>query len=383
MKVTFINDHIFYKYKKNYYTSGSLNPDVIKRYTTVFSKIHFVTRQKKTKFKTASLPVNNCTTSFTKVPHYKSLRTVKNYALTKRIIKDEVEKADFLILRSGTFANIAAKYARKIKKPYLIEVVGCSWDAHWNYGFLGKFIAPFAYLGQKRAVKHADFAVYVTNSFLQKRYPTNGKETNCSNVSLKQFDSTVIKKRIEKIKNKTTLTVIGTTAAIDVKYKGQQYIIRALSKLKKAGKTNFEYQLVGNGDSDYLKSVAEKYGVSEQVKFLGSLSHNEVFEWLKEIDIYAQPSRQEGLPRAVIEAMSCALPAIGAKTAGIPELLDDEFIFSNSSKNIDEICELLLSLDAQTMIEQAKRNYNEAKKYDKEIIEKRREHFLKKFKKSV
>lgn len=104
---------------------------------------------------------------------------------------------------------------------------------------------------------------------------------------------------------------------------------------------------------------------------------------LDTIDLYVQPSRQEGLPRALIEAMSKALPAFGANTAGIPELLEPDFLFSNTRNNIKEICEILKLFNKDMMLRQAKRNYKESKKYDKDIIEERRRMFLLEFKKEV
>jgi glycosyltransferase involved in cell wall biosynthesis len=109
--------------------------------------------------------------------------------------------------------------------------------------------------------------------------------------------------------------------------------------------------------------------------FFGSLPHDEVFDWLDTIDIYVQPSKQEGLPRAQIEAMSRGVPSFGSKAGGIPELLDREFIFNT----VKEICDILLSLDTDTMIEQAKRNFSESKKYDKASIERHRQLFFKDF----
>src|SRR5690625_3888191 len=117
----------------------------------------------------------------------------------------------------------------------------------------------------------------------------------------------------------------------------------------------------------------------EQVKFLGPMLHKDVFDWLETIDIYVQPSRQEGLPRALIEAMSRAIPAFGANTAGIPELLEDDFIFSNTRNNINEICSILLSYNKRMMLYQAKRNYKESKRYDKSIIESTRNSFFNEF----
>ena len=304
----------------------------------------------------------------------------------KKILKNEMINCDFIISRlPSQIGNLAIDMAIKLGKPYLVELVGCPWDALWNHSLKGKFVAPYMYFKTKKLVKDAKYVVYVTNEFLQKRYPTNGKSVNCSDVALKEFDDNVLINRLNKINSlkDSRKIVIGTTAAVDVRYKGQQYVIKALGELKKKGVTNYEYQLVGGGDQTYLKSIAEKYNVTDQVKFLGSIPHKKVFNWLDSIDIYVQPSRQEGLPRALIEAMSRGLPAFGANTAGIPELLESKYIFSNTRQNTKEICNILQSFTKDVMKEQAKRNYEEAKKYDKTIIEERRRQFFIAFKNSV
>ena len=239
--VTFFHDHIFLKYKNEYYTSGSLNSSVMKRYIEPFGKIRLVTRQKEMEhIKDGIEPSSITNTEFVEVPNYKNIRNVFSYFKALKIIKSEVVSAEFIILRTGSFANIAARYARKYSKPYLVEVVGCAWDATWNYSLLGKIIAPLSYLMQKKTVKNADYAVYVTNEYLQKKYPNNKRTTNCSNVALTEFNDDILIKRIKKIQdlcNKDKI-IIGTTAAVNVRYKGQQYVIEALGKLKKVESLN-------------------------------------------------------------------------------------------------------------------------------------------------
>lgn len=90
--------------------------------------------------------------------------------------------------------------------------------------------------------------------------------------------------------------------------------------------------------------------VADQIKIIGQMPHDKVFTWLDSIDIYAQPSRQEGLPRAMIEAMSRGIPCIGAKTAGIPELIDNKYIFTNSKTEVEEISKLLLDMRSEGCI---------------------------------
>lgn len=372
--------------------SRSFDYNVWKRYLSVFDSLIVSTRLRYDKTPKQSIVRNLKLSSGENVYIYpiteykKNMDIVIKKSKVKEQIRSTLRQSDCAIIRLPSFiGNIAYKEAKKMKKPVLVEVVGCAWDAYWNYSLLGKLIAYPMYMYMKKIVKDAKHVIYVTNEFLQKRYPTSGKQTNCSNVYLYEINDSILKKRLNKINslNNNSKIVIGTTAAVDVKYKGQQYVIKALAKLKKNGITNFEYQLVGAGDQSFLKSVAEKYNVKEQVKFLGSMKHDKVFDWLDTIDIYVQPSRQEGLPRALIEAMSRGVPSFGAKTAGIPELLDEEYLFTNSRKNIDEICNLLKKINGENMYLQAKRNFKEAKKYKKNIIEKRRIEFFDNFVSSI
>ena len=95
-----------------------------------------------------------------------------------------------------------------------------------------------------------------------------------------------------------------------------------------------------------------------------------MFPWLDEMDLYIQPSLQEGLPRAVMEAMSRGLPALGARTGGIPELLGEEDIFPR--KGVDAIARMLPAITPEEMERMAARNFERAKDYQKETLDKRR-----------
>ena len=83
------------------------------------------------------------------------------------------------------------------------------------------------------------------------------------------------------------------------------------------------------------------------------------------------------MPRALIEAMSRGLPAYGSNAGGIPELLENECVFTK--KSVAEIKNLLINMDKEKMKCYAIQNFKEAKKYDKNFIEKRRNEFLLEF----
>jgi len=371
---------------ENYYGIAH-NDEMFKRYYAIADKIAAVIRLNKIKEEESIENLSKINISPFKVSEIPNISSLKGILFenrdAKNIIKNAVLESDYIVARLPSMSGfIAIDYAKKYNKPYLTEIVACPWDAHWNHSLKGKLVAPIMYLKTKKRVRESKYSVYVTNEFLQRRYPTNGRSVNCSNVALTEFNDDILVKRLDKISNmeKERKIVIGTTAAVNVRYKGQQYAIKALGELKKRGYKNFEYQLVGAGDQSYLKSMAKRYDVVDQVKFLGPMLHNEVFDWLETIDIYVQPSRQEGLPRALIEAMSRGLPAFGANTAGIPELLESDFIFSNTRGNIKEMCSILLGFTKEKMFLQAKRNFEESKRYDKDIIERHRKKFFIDFK---
>ena len=376
--LTFIHDHIFIKCKGLYYTSGSLSPAILKRYTDLFGTMRLVTRCKENDLSsTAHQPSDSDKTTFVQVQNFLCLSGLKSYRTACKTIKQEVKDSQYLILRSGVFSAIAYRYAKRLKKPYLAEVVGCPWDAYWNHSFSGKLLAPVITLSTRRMVKHASHVLYVTNEFLQRRYPTNGKRAAISDVALNDIDETVLQRRLARIEKHSGPIILGTTAAVNVRYKGQQYVIEALAHLKKQGITNYTYQLVGGGDQSYLKALSKKFDVEDQVVFLGPLQHDKVFEWLDTIDLYVQPSRQEGLPRALVEAMSRALPAFGARTGGIPELLDAPFLFANSNRCIDAICKILTSFSQERLTDAAVRNFEKSKLYETRLLTDKREIFYK------
>lgn len=386
MKVLFCHDGPLRKDENNNYYGLGHNDETFKRYYNIADDLAIAIRVHKILKSEGEMNFSKITVKPFEVFECPNISSIKGLLLrrydAKKLLKEAVLKSDYIVARLPSMIGfLAVDFAKKYNKPYLVEVVACPWDAFWNHSFLGKIVAPYMYISTKRRVKSANYVIYVTNEFLQKRYPTKGLNIGLSDVNLIDTDEKVLEKRLDKINQTGEKVIIGTIAAVDVKYKGQQYIIEALGRLKKQGFTHLEYQLVGGGDKSYLESLAIKYDVFDQVKFLGTKSHNEVFEWLDSIDIYVQPSRQEGLPRALVEAMSRGLPAFGAKTGGIPELIDPNYIFSNTKKNIEEICWIILLFinNKEVMKNQAKRNYLESKKYDRDLIEKRRRIFFEKF----
>lgn len=382
MKVVFAHDHFFYKYKGQYYSNGSLSAEKLAAYTDNFEEVVILTRQKKIdefndKLSLASMPG----TEFIEVPNFKSIRTYYKIIRAKKILEKEIEKADCVIARVSSIGLLAVECAIRKNKPYMIEVVVCSWDSLWNYGNLkAKIYAIYSYLKTKKLVRNAPYVLYVTHKFFQNRYPTSGLAIGCSDAVISDLDESIIEARLKKIAQQGKKVIIGTIGALSSKYKGFDTAIKALSILRRKTDIDIEYRLLGGGDSQSIRKLAAKYVVEDSIRFDGTLpSGKPVFDWLDCVDIYIQPSRAEGLPRAVVEAMSRGCPVIGSDAGGIPELLDDNCIFHKSDyKQLAEMI-FLNGFNQAWLKSEALRNFEEAKKYDKRKIESQRNAFFTKF----
>ncbi len=384
MKVGFVFDTRFRKYNEDYYSTNLSEKVLSERYLSVFDEMVVFARYQEI----SDSPQGKLVRCNTERIHFRGIKDeapfkrVLHFGAENRQLEEALRDCDAVICRGWRGTGTA----RKLGKPYLVEVVNCAWDSYWNHSLLGKAVAPIMYMIRRITTKKAPYVQYVTNEFLQRRYPTDGKSIGVSDVTLKEpFAQDILNRRLEKIAAKPSdeKILIGTAAAVNVKFKGQRFVIKALAEMKKRGFTNFEYQLAGGGSNQKLKELAEKLGVSDQVVFKGSIVHDEMFAWFDSLDLYIQPSLQEGLPRAMIEAMSRGLPCYGARTGGIPELIDRSCVCRTNRRIVSEITRFLLEHTKEKAAEMAKRNYTEAQKYAADLLKERQYEFLLEFSKSV
>lgn len=350
--------------------------ELVNRYYLIGEEVTFLMRSKQVKDEQASSysKITHPAFRFVEVPNYKSIKTrfKKNEAI--QIIRNEVKNAEVLILRMPSAnAVVAYRFAKEFNKPFLVEMVACVFDALWNYDWRGKLLAFPKYWNYQRIIKESPYVIYVTTQFLQSRYPTNGQGLACSDVLLKKTDNTLLEKRLELIKSSKRPLKIITVAAIDVPYKGQADVINVLSQLNSE---DFEYWIVGQGDPDRLQKAIKQRKL-ENIKILGSVKHNEVFDLLQKADLYIQPSRQEGLPRAVIEAMSVGLPALGTNIAGIPELLPQECVYDPN--NLNALKNLLLNVKKENLEKWSSLNFEKSKEFDSIHLDEKRKMFYNQF----
>jgi glycosyltransferase involved in cell wall biosynthesis len=107
--------------------------------------------------------------------------------------------------------------------------------------------------------------------------------------------------------------------------KGLDILLRAVALVARRVPAVRVVQVGGGPDvqlTESLKSLAEEVGVSRHVIWTGL--RNDVPDILSAADVYCQPSRWEGLPLAIMEAMLEGLPVVATRVNGVCEAVEEE-----------------------------------------------------------
>lgn len=383
-KLLFVHDHIFYKKDNCIYSGGSFPKEVWDRYINYFDTIEVVARGE---LWAENIPgLIESTHDKVTFNLLNEIKGGKDYFTKSHIIKlklkEAIQRADTVIIRLPSSIGLyCADLCKKMGKRYFTEVVGCVWDASWNYGnVMGKLTAPYLYYKNKQAIRSSDGSLYVTKHFLQNRYPNPGKlVTHASNVIIDDFPSKILENHLRLIETEKEVLNFGLIGNLEVKYKGFDIAMRALSIFKQKTNHHFVLHLVGGGKDDYIKKLVTLYNLKDNVNIVGRLkSGNEVFEFLDTLDIYIHPSRQEGLPRSVIEAMGRGCPVLASSIAGVPELIENQYLHKpgDYKKLAQQL--YLYTQDKAELIRMSETNFKKSKEYTNDILTKRRNQFLEK-----
>ena len=81
---------------------------------------------------------------------------------------------------------------------------------------------------------------------------------------------------------------------------------------------------VGDGPMQAtLRQRARVLGIDDRVTFAGRRPHEEVPLWHQAANVTAIPSRSEGIPNVLLEALACGTPVVATRVGGIPEALPE------------------------------------------------------------
>jgi hypothetical protein len=307
----------------------------------------------------------------------------RTVAAAARRVREVISCVDGAIVRLPSLIGpLACHEALRAGVPFLVEMVGDPFDALWNHGSAaGKLAAVPMALLNGRCVRRAPFATYVTAWTLQRRYPTDGVAAAVSDVIIDRPDPDVLARRVAALAHRRSgdPAALGLVGSYDVTYKGHETALRAMALLRAEGRA-VTLRCIGVGDPSRWRDRAATLGIAAAVD-LGPPRRQgaAVLDWLEGLDLYVAPSLQEGLPRALVEAMSRALPAVGSRRGGIPELVDARWLHRpGDARGLARLVGALLD-DPAELEAQARRSWATAARFDARDLEARREAIIRRF----
>lgn len=383
--VVFVTEARFIKdLKGNIYGDASFSHSLWDRYLQVFDGVFIIARVKTdVNFEGNPLYLSNSkNVSFIEVPHYIGpLEYLKKRRTVKKVIKDNVDRlADckFICRVPGQISDLVISALKRTNKKYALEVVGDPDDVFAPGTIkhpLRRYFRNKMVRSIKNNIQNASAVLYVTKKTLQNKYPVkNGTySTYASDVKLESSETIKFSKKWQ-LKNTINITSIGS---LEQMYKAPDIVLEAINIVNTNNK-KIEANLLWLGDGKFKKQMielAKEKGIEKNVSFIGNVNKQQVFEHLSNSDIFVLASRTEGLPRAIIEAMSIGIPVIGTKVGGIPELIEDSVLVekNNAISLANKIKEIATNEDFYN--QQAKRNLEEVKNYKEEFLSQRRLEF--------
>ena len=221
-------------------------------------------------------------------------------------------KPDAILAFFGAPSGVAAWFWSFFQRiPYVVLLRGGDVPGFRPYDFatLHRFMAPVLRLVWKRA------AAVVANSRGLKELgrafePRIPIQVIPNGVSAMHLDE-------ERAWQPPHLLFVGRL----VYQKGLDVLLDALVDLLDL---DWQLTIVGDGPRlDWLQAKAIELGLDERIHFLGWQPRERLPERLHQANIFVYPSRHEGMPNALLEAMSAGLPAVATDIAGNEELITD------------------------------------------------------------
>ena len=280
-----------------------------------------------------SMGVRKIQIEFARTP-YDILRLMKAYKEIKSVIKKE----NYVMLHCHT--PVASMIARLAARGSSTKVI---YTAHGFHFYKGAPLLNWLiyYPIEKWLSRYTDVLITINKEDYQRaKRKFHAKETkyipgvgiDVEKIQAVQVDRDAKRRELGIEPDDFLLLSVGELS----KRKNQQVIIKAIARLND---TKIKYFICGQGLlKQQLEKEIENLNIKSQVKLLGF--RTDIIELCKIADLFAFPSLQEGLPVALMEAMTCGLPCVVSKIRGNVDLVEkgvNGFVFENKKdKEIEE-----------------------------------------------
>ncbi len=296
------------------------------RYLEVFDEVNVIARAAPV----PSVPsgwrrVDGPGVHFSAVPYYVGpLQFLKKRKTVKEKILSSFKDTDAIIMRMGSvLGGILRKELLRRNHPFAVEVVADPYDVFAPGAFahpLRPYLRIVGYRKLRRVCRESVATAYVTRDALQRRYP-GGEQTHMAYFSDVEIPDAAFVRQGRTYGSTPKPLKLIMVGGLNQLYKAPHILVDAMAKVVK--QVDAVLTFVGDGKHrPELAEQAKKLGIADKVIFRGELTGGKaVLDELDRQDVFVLPSFQEGLPRAMVEAMARGLPCVGSTVGGIPELL--------------------------------------------------------------
>lgn len=383
-----LESHFFIDKHSDVWCDRVVDYNFLKRYMSSFSEIVVCGRTDTINNEKYKLKVTGPSVSFRQLPNFYGIKgLIKNIFKIRKLIRSYSKEVDVVLYRVPTPLSLFTyKEVLRQRKVLGVEFMISADKMIEGNGIIKNFLNKRIDNIAKNICKKANGVSYVTDYVLQKKYPSNsiinGKETNeyfATSYSTIELEKDNLELRNWYITNKPNEYKIIHTGFMDTYRKGQDILIRALKILIDDG-YNVSLTLIGDGKKRLeFEKLAKDLNILDKVNFTGSIKDKQkIYDYLKNSHLLVFPTESEGLPRTIIEAMAVGLPCVSSPVDGIVELLEpDCLVQERTPEKYAEKIEELLS-DWNSMINIGKQNYEKALKYEKSILDIKRQDFYSK-----
>lgn len=377
--------HFYRDSAGEYWSKRVIDYAYLGRYLSVFEEISVCARISEIDSNDGTLlKLSGPNVSFVELPDTQGVtETLKELPKTKRIFREALRRHDAVILRAPSMMTMLLyKQIKKSGLPFSVDVALSGKNMFPKQGFVYDILNRGVDKYLKRICMEADGVSYVTQHILQQTYPCKAMtEPNNPNYftgsfsTLEMLDEHYYRQEWD-VNKKPEKFILVHSGFMDDSRKCQDYVLREVKKVVDRG-YNIEIHFIGDGAlRPQYEKMASDLGIRENCVFLGLIRDKmTLLEELRKCHLFVFPTKAEGLPRAVLEAMAQGLPCISSPVDGVPELLKDEYLVDWRDEDgfVDKICSMIS--DWPLMVEQSEINYKKALEYHNDILRKKRYEF--------
>ena len=224
--------------------------------------------------------------------------------------------------KAGLLGRIAARLAR-------VPVVIHTPHGHVFYGYYGTLITRCFVWMERFAAPLADRIIALTTADRDEhvnfgiadvdRFAVIHSGVDFARLESDRTSRTEVRRQLRLSDRVLAIATVGRLTAI----KGQDVLLRAFAHVcsrLSPDEGGLRLVLVGDGEErDALEELALSLGISELVVFAGW--REDTGDVLRALDIFVLPSINEGMGKALVEAMHVGLPCVATRVGGVPELI--------------------------------------------------------------